>query len=108
MLPHAGGQQVIEAQVQSGEGCHPAACLADFGVDGVEHAPDDRLDRLRLAKSDIAHQVEDLASGQEPVVGCDQDLEGGDDLGPGIAEAGRQEVRDTTPDCHHRVFGQLR
>ena len=38
------------------------------------------LDRLRFAQPDVGQQVEDLTSGQQPVVGRDQAPEGVDCL----------------------------
>lgn len=102
------GQQMGKAEVQSGEGGHPAPGLTDLGICGADHALDNRLDYLRFAPADIGHEVKDLTGGQQPVIGRDQVLEGADCFASGMTKAGREQVGDAGSDRHGRVRGQAR
>jgi hypothetical protein len=79
---------MAKAEVQPGEGGRPASGFTILGLRRAEHALDDRPGRVRFAQPGVGHQVEELTSGQQPVVGRDQAPEGVDCLASGVTEAG--------------------
>jgi hypothetical protein len=54
----------------------PVGPEPEHGIDGAKHAANDRLDCLRFPKTRYSPSGQQLASDQQSVVGCDQELEG--------------------------------